>query len=555
MSRLGEVIFARLAHESAKCAVRFLASDGGIRELSRAELTAQAFAVADLLDARGIAPRAIVGVAMYSGPALYASWLGCLWSGRIPTMVAPPSPRMEPQKYAAGLKGIVEHLDLAALMVDAASGQALAGRISDGVNVIELGEAAAASTTRRSVVATAPNSISIIQHSSGTTGLQKSIPLTSEQILAHHAAYAERIGLTQDDKIVSWLPLYHDMGFVAAFLLPLIAGLEITEFSPFDWANRPGELLKAIDRYKSTLCWMPNFAFAMLAEPRTLRSLPALDLSSVRAWINCSEPVMAATMETFLGALAPFSVRPRSVQPCYAMAENVFAVSQMAPGEQRTLRVDRDLLRRDGVARLTDGAGLALASNGECLGTTQVQVRDPEGKALPDGRVGEFCLRGAHRFDGYLNRPDLTAAAIDGDGWYATGDLGFRLDGHLYVTGRKKDILILRGRNYYAQDIEDAVAALDGIKSGRVVAFSLPNESQGTEKLVVLVELEDGQEARAGVIKLDIRNCIAQNFDTTPSDVRVVPARWLVKSTSGKLARGENRQKYMDLSAQGAGSV
>lgn len=540
---LGCIIQDRLLAAPDRVACRFI-SGTGEATLTQAALCGMASDAARRVIALDLPPRSIVGIAQYSGPALHAAWLGALWSGHIPAMLAPPSPRMEAMKYASGLAGIVSGLKLAALFVDADSGAGL-GHLGEAVRLIAA-EGLDPRAPLFKAAAIGANEVAVLQHSSGTTGQQKAIALTAAEILSHQQAYGERLGLTLSDRIVSWLPLYHDMGFVAAFLQPLLTGIELIELSPFAWASRPVMLLEAIAAHRPTLCWMPNFAFALLAEPRVLRSLGDLDLSSVRMWINCSEPVMAISIDRFVAALAPCGVSPDALAASYAMAENVFAVTQSAAGRLGRLTVDRELLETTGrIAPVApgDARSAVLVSNGSPLATTQVEVRDAQGRRLGEAMVGEFHLRGDHRFAGYHGHADLTEAAIDAGGWYATGDLGFVMDGEVYVTGRQKDLLILRGRNYLAQDIEATIGALPGVRPGRVVAFSLPDAQLGTERLVVIAEA--APDADRGTLALAIRSCIAQTFDTTISDLRIVPDRWLVKSTSGKLARKDNSAKYL----------
>lgn len=540
---LGRVIQDRLLAAPERVASRFL-SAGGETVLTQSGLCGMASDAARRVAALDLAPRSVVGIAQYSGAALHAAWLGVLWAGHIPAMLAPPSPRMEAAKYASGLAGIVSALALGALLVDAASGAGL-GHLSGTTRLVAMEDLDPQAAVFEAADIAA-SEIAALQHSSGTTGQQKAIALTAAEILAHQAALGSRLGLGEADKIVSWLPLYHDMGFVAAFLQPLLTGIELVELSPFEWASRPAMLLEAIAAHRPTLCWMPNFAFALLAEPRVLRSLGEIDLSSVRMWINCSEPVMATSIDRFAAALAARGVAPAALAASYAMAENVFAVTQSAAGGLRRLTVDREQLETAGrIVEVSpeDARSAVLVSNGPVIPTTQVEVRDAHGRPLGEAMIGEFHLRGEHRFAGYHGRADLTAAAIDGNGWYATGDLGFVLDNEVYVTGRQKDLLILRGRNYLAQDIEASLGALAGVRPGRVVAFSLPDPQLGTERLIVIAEAEPG--ADNGALALAIRQCVAQTFDTTIGDLKIVPERWLVKSTSGKLARKDNAAKYL----------
>jgi acyl-CoA synthetase (AMP-forming)/AMP-acid ligase II len=315
--------------------------------------------------------------------------------------------------------------------------------------------------------------------------------------------------------------------------------------SPFEWARAPGILLNKISEHRGTLVWLPNFAFSFMAESVRDEAIAAgLDLSTVRMWINCSEPVSEISQRRFQQRFATSGVASSAIVASYAMAENVFAVTQSLIGDLRVCHADAGTFTREHrVVPVVDGQpAVEFVSNGRPLETTEVRIRDREGAILPEGSVGEIELRGTHLFSGYWNRPDLDAKAFT-DGWYKTGDLGFISNDEIYVTGRLKDLIIIQGRNFYPTDIEEAVGRLDGVVGGRVVAFGVPDRRFDTESLVVLLEssLEGGGSAK---LALQVRKMIAQQFDCTPEDVRVVPPRWLVKSTAGKLARNDNREKY-----------
>ncbi len=318
--------------------------------------------------------------------------------------------------------------------------------------------------------------------------------------------------------IVSWLPLYHDMGFVACFLLPLLRRLLLVEISPFDWVRKPVLLLEQIHKHKGTLCWLPNFAYAFLAESvRPSQISQDLDLSGVRAWINCSEPVYHSSHTAFLEKFRPYGANQSQLTASYAMAENVFAVTQSLPGKYRTLSVNRETFTAAHQVEPDDGPNsLTFVSNGCPLEHTEVVAVDETGRLLPGGHVGELFVRGVHRFAEYFRRDDLTLAALDENGWFRPGDMGFLFDGELYVTGRKKDLIIIQGRNYYPTDIEEVVGRIDGIAPGRVVAFGLADEASGTERLIILAEAEDRAVGQERQLALMIRNHVAQELDCTP---------------------------------------
>ena len=553
---LGRVLLRRLEEEPDAVACVLVGGDGEaarvtVRELmSRAVEFAAAYGPAD-------DGRKIVAVCLYHGLDLHAAFVGAILAGHIPTMIAPPSPRMEASKYTDSFCRMLAHIRPSCVVTDGAALEkldALALREFPGSELID------AAAVRDAGVSLEPRGgdaeeVALLQHSSGTTGLQKGVALSHRAVLRHNRAYAERIKLTREDVIVSWLPLYHDMGFVACFLLPLLARVPFVELSPFDWVLRPVSLFEQIERQRATLCWMPNFAFQFMADSVRAAQIPdGLSLASVRAWVNCSEPVQHAAHRSFLERFARYGVSERQLTASYAMAENVFAVTQSRAGEYKVLRVNRRLFTDEHRVERDEGEGsLSFVSNGAPVEGTEVAVLDESGREMPEGRVGELGVRGEYLFSGYFRREDLTREALTEDGWYKTGDLGFVCEGHVYVTGRKKDLIIVQGRNFYPADVEKVVSNVEGVTAGRVVVFGLANEKTGTEGLIVLAESEEFEGDGARRLALRVRNAVAQELDCTPQDVRVVPPRWLVKSTAGKLARADNRSKYLENFVKASG--
>lgn len=545
---LSVLLRERLVDSADHTVCSFVQGDGSQQDVSGSELAGRAMAFAAAFGANDSARASVVAISAYHGLDLHAAFVGALWAGHTPTMIAPPSPRMEPQRYAQGFRGMLGAIRPAMIVVDEATLERLASAQLDAATDAAVGRMITAERVQAAgevaVQSRSLDAMAVLQHSSGTTGLQKGVALTSRQVLAHNRAYLRHLEISSDDVIVSWLPLYHDMGFVACFLMPLLSGIRIVEISPFDWVRSPALLLDAIHRERGTLCWLPNFAFSFLAQQfKPERAAPDLDLSSVRAWINSSEPVVHASFQEFLECFRPYGVTEDRLTASYAMAENVYAVTQSAPGRAKTLSVDADAFKDHRVvAREGEGCRI-FASNGSVVDGTELCIRTPDGSDRTDGGVGEILIRGDYLFSGYLERDDLTAAVMTPDGWYRTGDLGFVHEGEVYVTGRSKDLIIIQGRNFYPADFEEVAVGVAGVKPGRAVAFGVADERTGTEGLVILVEGEEGVDGRR--LALAIRKRIAQEFDCTPRDVKAVPDRWLIKSTSGKLARSANREKYL----------
>jgi acyl-CoA synthetase (AMP-forming)/AMP-acid ligase II len=291
-----------------------------------------------------------------------------------------------------------------------------------------------------------PDRVLFVQHSSGTTGIKKAVAVEVSALREQFASYwpLVRNMAGGDVHVASWLPLYHDMGLLAGFLLPVMGGASISITDPFDWIARPGTLFEMIERNGCNVCWLPNFAFRHLS--RLGRAMPKRRLASVRAWINCSEPCRYRDAKEFELTFAPQGVAPASVVGCYAMAETVFAVTQSAPQEQRALKVRRDVVPGDdlltlGSAIIVEGTQAAgsgdavVLSSGRVLPGVDLRIYVDEHPAPRNGIYGEIGVRGKFVFRGYRGL-SAVESNIGSDGYYRTGDLGVLIDGHLYVFGR-----------------------------------------------------------------------------------------------------------------------
>jgi fatty-acyl-CoA synthase len=330
------------------------------------------------------------------------------------------------------------------------------------------------------------------------------------------------------------------MGLIAGFVMPIITGTHLVMMSPFEWVRQPGMLLDAISTYRGTLCWLPNFAYNLLA--RTFRPKDGLDLSSWRAAINCSEPVYAESHQMMLEKLAPVGFGESALAVSYAMAENTFAVTQTKVGASpRIDTVEIAAVQERGEA-ISAAQGKRFVSCGAPIETVELRILDAEQLPLTERRVGEIALRSEFMLSGYFKRPDLTEKAMTPDGWYLTGDMGYLADNELYITGRKKDLIIVGGKNIYPQDIEAIANRTPGIHPGRAVAFGVLDERLGSEKVVVICEAADGSDQEAA--ERELRASIVKETEVTLGDLRFVPRGWIVKTSSGKHARTDNREKY-----------
>jgi fatty-acyl-CoA synthase len=507
---------------------------------------------AALFSSHGLGKGDTVILIMPQGVALMAAFAGAMLLGAVPAILAYPTFKVEPAKYRFGLKGVSANLRAQLVVVDDSFPEEFLESVSLGDQSKLIRVSSPPSATGNIA---APqfychqDDLAFIQHSAGTTGLQKGVALSHGSVLRQLVHLGERLKIQSSDRVYSWLPLYHDMGLIACFILPMVYHLHLVMQSPTDWVMQPESMLHLISRYQCTLSWVPNFTLQFLARRVKPQDRVEYNLSSLRALINCSEPVRAESMNAFTSAFSSCGLRPTTLQSSYAMAENVFAVTQSEISrEPRRIWIDVRKYQSERIAvtveRDSDSAA-CFVSSGKCLPNNEVRIVSENGKALPDGQVGEILIRSDSLLDGYYNRPDLTALSLR-DGWYWSGDLGFLLEEELFVTGRKKDLIIVGGKNIYPQDLEEIACAHPSIHDGRAVAFGWYNPDLGTEEILIVAEIEDSATlADSSTIERAVRTAIVEELAVAPRAIYLKPPRWIIKSTAGKPARSATREKLL----------
>ncbi len=543
---------ALLAAPADRQFITMYRGDDDIATVTFGEFIQQARQQAAVLLAEGVEPGDTVILIMPQGIQLMASFAAAMLVGAIPTILAYPNFKIEPAKYRYGLAGVTRNLKARLTFLDEKFPADLSGHVNvEGAKIVRSVEVSDVAVSSLPEIIPTPDQVAFIQHSAGTTGLQKGVALTHAGVLTQLRHMVQALNLTGEDRIYSWLPLYHDMGLISCFMLPLAAHLHVVMQSPMDWVVQPSSMPFLISTYRCTLGWIPNFTLQFLARRVHPDDRKSFDLSSLRMLINCSEPVRAQSMDEFHAGYAECGLQPNVLQTSYAMAENVFAVTQSGnggtTGPQRIWLNARTLTERqvaESVAADSQGA-ICFVSSGRCLTNNRVRIVSADMQDMPNGHVGEILIHSDCLFTGYYNRPDLTAKAVK-DGWYYSGDLGFVLDDELYVIGRKNDLIIVAGKNIYPHDIEEIVSGDPRIHDGRVVAFGLFNPDLGTEEIVVVAEVQDEKNIEDGfLIEQAARNAIVAELGVAVRAVYVKPPRWIVKSTAGKPARSTTREKLL----------
>ena len=505
------------------------------------------------LEREGIQPGEVTVLILQHGEDLVYSFWGAILRGAIPSIMPFLTEKLSPERYRADLAALISVTKPAAIITYPEFEADVRTALQDGDSV-------------RSVIVTdriesqgdvdldsrkgfqrQPEDMVLLQHSSGTTGLQKGVALSHQAVFNQLDSYGKALSLTEQDVIVSWLPLYHDMGLIAGFVMPILSGIPLVIMSPFDWVRAPYKLLQSISKYRGTLTWLPNFAYNFCAQKIRDRHIEGVDLSSLRAVINCSEPVRWESHIAFYERFKGYGLKLESLQTSYAMAENVFGVTQSRLGKLPVVEeIDRDSFMVERVAKSPFDArpSMRMMSSGQPLENVKVKVLDENGNEVSERVIGELALQSDCMLTGYFNRPDLTEKAFR-DGWYLTGDYGYISNGEVFVSGRKKDMIIVGGKNIYPQDLEALTYEVPGVHAGRSVAFGMFDEEQGTEEVVIIVEGDsddpDEQQKLADAIRLHV----TKNSAVAPRHVKVVGPKWIVKTSSGKTARSANKEKFL----------
>jgi acyl-CoA synthetase (AMP-forming)/AMP-acid ligase II len=532
--------------------------------LSWAELARRADARAASLRALGVEPGDRVALVFPTGEEFFEAFFGTLAAGAVPAPLYPPVRLGRLPEYHRRTGAMIEaagaRLVLADRRVRRLLGRAVEiARPALGCLTLDDLPTTPPGSTLPDPTGPSPDDLGLVQFSSGTTVDPKPVALTHRALLAQTRALNSF--WPDDDDIVhrgvSWLPLYHDMGLVGCVFPALERGTSLTLLGPELFVARPALWLRALSRAGRDAVVVspaPNFAYGLCVEKIRDEELDGVDLSNWRVALNGAEAVSPCTLDAFARRFAPWGFRREALTPVYGLSEAALAVTfsdLSAPFSAR--RFERDSLVVGRTARpaqaATDGGDpRELVSVGRPLPGFTVEIRDEDGRALPDGTVGRLWVSGPSLMDRYLGRPEATARALV-DGWLDTGDLGFVEDGELFLTGRAKDVVIVRGANYGPEEIETAATSAQGARVGCAVATSLVAdgpEGGDTEALLVFVERDrSASVARDDELATAVRREVLSRVGVAPDRVLVLEPGTLPRTSSGKLRRGETVRRHL----------
>jgi 1-acyl-sn-glycerol-3-phosphate acyltransferase len=566
---LQEVLRHRGRADASRAHLIFYQDEGESASLTFGELLEGAERVAADLAQRGIGRGDTVALMLPTSRDFFLAFAGILLVGATPVPIYPPFRADRVAEYAERQSAILSNAG-ARLLVTFREAAGVAKLLKPLVPSLEGVATAEVLVKSRAAPALGPqvhsraSDLALLQYTSGSTGNPKGVMLTHANLLANVRAIGEALGMRSDDVGVSWLPLYHDMGLIGAWLMPLYFGLPVVVLSPLAFLSRPARWLRAFHRYGGTMGAAPNFAYELAAAKISDEEIQGLDLSAWRAALNGAEPVLPATLERFAARFAKCGFRRETLLPVYGLAEASLAVTIPPVGRgPRVDRLDRAAFGQEGRAvpappeaiashstssSIEDPNVISFVSVGPPVPRHEVRIVNDRGEETGERVEGQLWFRGPSTTQGYYRNEAATSALLPegaNAGWVNSGDRAYLADGEIYITGRVKDIIIHAGHNLYPHEIEDAVARVPGVRKGCVVAFGAADPLTGTERLVIVAESRERRSDARARLAQGITARVTEMLGLPPNAVEVVPPNVIPKTSSGKLRRDATRQRFL----------
>lgn len=522
----------------------YLYGDGEEPEtITYATLLDGARALAAGLQAGGLMPGQTVAIMLPTGRDYLFSFFGILLAGAVPVPIYPPLRPSQIEDHLRRHAGILANAQVVLLITVAEAGRVarlLKAQVDTLREVATPAQLASSSGSFAGQVLHG-DEIAFLQYTSGSTGQPKGVILTHDNLLANIRAMGEAVQADSTDVFISWLPLYHDMGLIGAWLGSLYHGLPLVLMSPLAFLSRPARWLWTIHRHRGTLTAAPNFAYELCLRKVEDHDLEGLDLGSLRMACNGAEPVSPNTVRRFSERFAPCGFRPGVMAPVYGLAEAAVGLAFPPPDRGPLIdRIRRDPFAASGRALVPAAAeephALEFVACGRPLPGYQIRIVDSAGTELADRQEGRLEFRGPSATSGYLRNTEATRRLFDGE-WLDTGDLAYVADGDIYLTGRVKDIIIRGGRNIYPHEVEEAVGEVPGIRKGCVAVFGSPDPVAGTERLIVVAETRDQEPAALETLQDQVRTVVTDLLGMSPDDALLAPPHSVLKTSSGKIRR------------------
>jgi 1-acyl-sn-glycerol-3-phosphate acyltransferase len=547
-SNLVAVLDWYAANHGERPHVTFLPDGAEPETLTYGALAASSRTIASALIGRGVKDGDRIAIMLPTGLEFFEAFFGALYAGAVPVPIYPPARLTQLEEYLKRQAGILRNCG-ARLLITTERGKKLGssivwqvGTLRSVVSVPDL-----RSATLAALPVIAPQTTAMLQYTSGSTGDPKGVVLSHANLLANIRSMGEAMKADARDIFVSWLPLYHDMGLIGAWLGSLYFGARLYVMSPLTFLAHPESWLWAIHKYRATLSAAPNFAFEICSNKITDAALDGLDLSSLRLVANGAEPVSASSIKRFCDRYKAYGFRTAAMAPSFGLAENAVGLTMPPLGRGPLIDyVDRTVLskeRRAQPADRLDNNPLALVGCGHVLPRNEIRIVNDKGQAIPERSVGRLQFRGPSATSGYFQNEQKTRELFN-NGWLDTGDLAYVADGELYIAGRIKDMVIRAGRHYFPQLLEAPVSDLPSVIKSGVALFGVTDLKSGTERIVIAVETTALDSESVGALRHNIFELSATVLGEPVDEVVLLPPDTIPRTSNGKIRRSEARSLF-----------
>lgn len=538
----------------------YLQDEHGKEEIiSYGKLLDTSLCVAHALQQKGLRPGDTIAIMLPTTTEFFYTFFGVLLAGCVPVPIYPPLRPHLIESYAKQEAKILQNAEVRMLITfhEAENLSKLLRAFIPSLKNVTKASTLLTSKVKAPIYPLNGDDFGLIQYTSGSTSAPKGVLLSHYNLLSNIRSFGQAIEVSPQDVAVSWAPLYHDLGLIGMWLGSLYHGVPLTLMSPLTFLTRPERWLWAIHYHRGTISGGPNFAYELCVRKIDPAQIEGLDLSSWRLAINGAEAIQRKTLDSFTKKFAPYGFKAETHFPVYGLAESTVCVATSPL--HRAPRIDiieRDALEKEGKAIIvtdtTNKNVLEFVACGKPIPDHEMRVVNEQGQTLPERQVGHLQFKGPSSMQGYYGNPVATQAIFQ-DGWWGTGDLAYIADGEVFITGRRKDIIIKAGRNLYPAEIEELTGQVLDVRKGCVIAFGINDPQRGTEKLIIVAETHEKQtQARDNIIKA-INEKIANALDIVPDNIILVAPRTIPKTSSGKLQRSACKTAYLSgtLSNQG----
>lgn len=529
--------------------IYFQREDGSNEVITYGQLLQSSLRVAHGLRELGLQENETVAIMQPTHPNFFYTFFGILLAGGVPVPIYPPFRMHMLEAYAKTEAHILRNAEVRILVTfdQAEKLSLLLKSFVPSLKHVTTVEELIHTEELHAIFKAKSHNFAFIQYTSGSTSDPKGVLLSHHNLLSNIQAYGKAIQVTPSDVAVSWLPLYHDMGLIGMWLGSLYYGIPLVLLTPFSFLNHPEKWLWAIHNHRATLSGAPNFAYELCVRKITPELIEGLDLSSWRMAANGAEKVYPRTLDEFAKKFAPYGFKRSTLLPVYGLAESTVALT--VPPVNRDFivdKVDRKQFEKNRTAVPSqETKALEFVSCGPPMINHEVRIVNDDYEILPERHVGNLQFRGPSSMQGYFNNPKATRA-IYHDGWLDSGDLAYQVNGEIYVTGRRKDLIIKAGRNIYPAEIEEIVGTIQGVRQGCVTAFGVSEQEKSTEELVIVAEVRNKDKTLHNNIIAKINDAIVTNLDIVPDQIMLVSPHVVPKTSSGKLQRAACKKMFLE---------